>query len=942
MLNSETSTPESNIPSEILQETQRVETKSGPETLPELSRPLLVLVQEPHPAFFKEGDLGGPVNISEPQSVSYPDRMTPQEVGQLNSVFYEPALIAPKPIDEAVLSRLREEKKLDVDLVRLFGPYYIYKIESTGPKKFLAFGNRKDASIRMAGMLEDSGLDYLTPELDQKPPEIEAPINRDVFRGLNRTERQEIRGLFEELLTTNVTERLKAVESVKDYPQAMQDGFSAVSQTVFDMTGEKRGTDPRWIFCEKYINPLVQYLDYSLHVVHQDVANQGTAENPNAEALLAAAINYDFVLYQINEQSVLIEGEQKVPHHKGVLIPMEKLEADQVNTLASGATTLFITGEKLVITSPKGTFEFPLPEKTDTGEVGFKGGLARVVTKIALGLPVEDELPVSDVDLVVFGPRERNTIETQVLKGKYNVEPKDVERIYQGGSDGLREYLGNRDQSFNEVLLTKDGLVLSFNALSTYFQNSTEASADPYQNLHGRHVLSIEQDYLAQGYGEDFFYVAGTRFPAPRALSRMYKSLIDGKADSITLPEGALKIDVGIHWLVMARKFLDMPDEATRNERLDRMLALAKMVHSPYAEGLQNENDPQEFIQKVKAEAPYASEFDFSQEELTDKETLDWLSTRLVRQVIGKLGNFVGNDSVKAFKRRLSPEDYKPTFLVLPHEEDLPYEQTGVFPEELKLKPQPEDTHYTESEIHEMWLSQNIGMLKAFGYENGLYDQEKDVIRRYLGRHVPVAEDYEEDPIYIVPPKSVQRFQAAASRLELDDPSRPSRGLYRSDLRAGYALLVEDDPKFNFKLIFEEMFHNTGMHEIENDGSQILARGFENDPKGSLQGRFLEEGLASITYTNYLYSTGELKPEDRPTEHLNYIGIALRMLIERLPNRDKAFDNLMYARIGNEAAEDYVQIVFDQTYGEGFYERLLQLDPYNPEEINPIYELINS
>ncbi|KKR73079.1 MAG: hypothetical protein UU16_C0031G0001, partial [Candidatus Woesebacteria bacterium GW2011_GWA2_40_7] len=763
----------------------------------------------------------------------------------------------------------------------------------------------------IASIAEKTDLSYALSELDKKP-KVPNQLDETVFKGLSESEREKIKTYYETALTEKFLAGLHGVESVADYPKTMLKGLVAVRNGVYAIEGDE-ANDPKKIFCQKYISPLIEYLEYRL----------ATADR--SELAVESLINYDFVLNIMHFQSDILVGPQKEANHEGILIPITEFQGAQ-----SGSTTIFLSDKKLTIHSKMGTFEYPLPERNVNGEVAIKGGLARVVAKILFNLSADAELPLSDLDLVTFGKIDHE-FELNVLKDKYGVDPKDVERINSTGPTGYTLYLGDRDQTLNEVLFTKDGLVISLNALASYLQESSQVSADPVRNIFGTHVINIGANYLLEGAGPvDFFYVRETRFPTPRALSRMYMSLISGKVDTLVIPRGSLKMDVGIYWLVLARKLLKIENIEKKDNLLKRMLELADQVDSPYYAAMHDKDNPLEFVEKVKSMAPGGSEFDMDGGDLGEKETLDWLAGRLVKQIMGKVSKFVGYDSVKSFEKKLKPEDLDAIQVLLPRPESYP-----DFVEDPVKKDE-----------HEVFL---IDRTKAFyeAFDEAMPGVEiiKKQAQDFLEQNVPLGVDYKGCELYIVSEADADRFFRAGVRIGELDPEYEPKGLYRANTNIAFAIL-KNDQKFvldDLDRLFEELFHSTGRHFIEFNGEKRFVRAFQNsfdydNPDVKVRGRFLEEALSSITYYNFLYKERFIGQADSPMSYLNAAGLPLRMLIEKTGTKKHGlYDNLMLARIGDQKAEDEAKKVIDGKFGVGFFDYLMTLNPNDVVELTKLY-----
>lgn len=101
------------------------------------------------------------------------------------------------------------------------------------------------------------------------------------------------------------------------------------------------------------------------------------------------------------------------------------------------------------------------------------------------------------------------------------------------------------------------------------------------------------------------------------------------------------------------------------------MVELANVVDSPYfrEEYLDSKSGPYKFIDSIAKEFEKESgrKFDMNGE-LSDKETLDWIAGRLVRQIITRFDRFSGYNRELSFAKKLKAKDMLPTQIVLPEE----------------------------------------------------------------------------------------------------------------------------------------------------------------------------------------------------------------------------------------------------------------------------------
>lgn len=762
----------------------------------------------------------------------------------------------------------------------------------------------------MARIMGEAGFNYLTADADKKFV-IPEETDTNKLKGLSEEERNQLQDYFRTLFEERYLTKLKAAEKTKDYPRQMLAGLEEIIKIVYRDSREGDMLDPKWLFCRTYISPLADYLDYRIQ--HPIITPEEKSDETALEGSVEAVMDYDFILNLMKMQSYLLTGEQKEPSHRGVLIPIGKLQGA---TNYDGTSIWFTEKELVIYNSERGTFKYPLPAQTVDGEIAIKGGVARLVAKIALELPSTGELPPSDLDLVVFGASKGITMKE--LKSRYGVEAKDVEKITPEGVRGYNIYLGNRDQSPNEVLLTADGLVLSLDAISAFVQGTTQVTADSHRDLFGSHVLDWERRYIVEMLdGHDQFFVNGVRFPSPKALSRMYRNMIEEKADSFTVPKGALKLDIGIRWLVMARKFLAVEDKKRRNELLENMVLLAQLVGSPYAKAMQGDS-PHEFINKVKEMAPGGKDFNMGAGELSEKETLDWIAGKLVKQIMGRLDRYIGRDAVISFRKQLTDDDAQPIQITLPRPEMEAEEPKKVDPGKALQE-------------------KMVALIESFS-EPGLIDgEEVEYARNWVEAWFATSPDYERCRLFAVPSDRAERFYRAGEKMEL--VSRKYRGHYYPQENFVFFIAQEGSPFL--EIFLHETFHSTGRHYVKiGQGGEFLG-GFQDDTEGEQRrGELFEEGLTGMAIKTFLDEHN--LPEDgfiSPEANSTWAGVALTRILDSVGNKkDDLLAQLFKARIGDKMAESSAKKIIDDRFGAGFFNYLMQVDLYNHEDLIALYE----
>lgn len=901
-----------------------------------LTKPLLVLLQIPDPRIFYVVDPNAPIDVDVGEVVRPPYEVSGPVLEKMADVVFQPTFITSQPFTQEQMSVLKKNG-YSFDEARLFGPYIVYELNTLGEdsEKFVTFGNRRDALRKIAELANKSGIEYSVAEVDLDPKKPETEI-RDVFKGLTRDERQAVKSYFREALQQHILTPLQDA-TIEDYPKTLLHGLHALQQHVIESSSEK--FDPRAVFFQKYITPLIAYFDERLEQTkprqmagwkHVAAAGEGfSVEQLVSEAAEGAVVDFDFVRKSIEDGARQAIGKQREPNHTPVLLSLEKLQGAQ-----SGETTLFFTHTHLVIHTAHGDMKYSLPRRDENGETAIKGGIARLVAKVVFNLPVEDELPPSDIDIIIFINGKSNGFSHDILKQEYGVNAPDIERIGRQGVSGYQQYLGSRDQSVNEVLLTPEGLLLSRNAIASLYQKASETVADPYRDIHGPHVLNLEMDYLqAGGYIDDSFYIGRTRFPAPRTLGRMFDLLIRGRAETLVIPRGSLKMDIGTHWLVMARKYMAMEDPVQRDLYLKRMVELANVVNSPYYTRLQDKNNPAEFIELLRSDYKNYTgrDFDLSGAKLSDKETLHWLADRLVNQLLKKLNRFVGDDEVRRFERRLTPEDMRPVLVLLPKPEDYSGLVYGIKEGEYIERPKGK----TVVDWREAKEKQTESLYKAFSIKP---PQDavvvEDDIMNYLIAVLPIEQTQKGKPtLYYVPARDREAFTYVSERINaLHEPL--ASGFYFAPTHIGFVIISNDR---NISLndshrIFEEFFHSTGRHKVV--GSDQYGVGFMSEKR---TGVFFEEGLAALHWYDFC-KIKDIAISNEMQSVSDVAGYALQLIAAKSENPRDFYQILIRARLGKEPDERAVREFITHHYNRAFYAFLTNMDLKDKKDIGFLFE----
>ncbi len=235
--------------------------------------------------------------------------------------------------------------------------------------------------------------------------------------------------------------------------------------------------------------------------------------------------------------------------------------------------------------------------------VMHKGGISRTVLKIFAGAApdmIAAELPPNDIDVVACG----NKVEAQRLGLAMGADTAGIEMVE--NFDDIKHLLRTRDVDLNQAFLTHDGLVFSEAALRSARTGRIEISAED------RGI-----------YGSENFHYQTVNLIKNRGLFRLMKMVIEGKARSFDLAPLNCQVDLGVYWLVLARK---LAKKKQGGEFLERAFELGKHL----GQVREGERTIYDVLDRVHEEFPF---FNFDAAEMDEADHIRWLARKLFRVV---------------------------------------------------------------------------------------------------------------------------------------------------------------------------------------------------------------------------------------------------------------------------------------------------------------------
>ncbi|NBS41332.1 hypothetical protein EBS80_01580 [bacterium] len=238
------------------------------------------------------------------------------------------------------------------------------------------------------------------------------------------------------------------------------------------------------------------------------------------------------------------------------------------------------------------------------GDILYKGGVPRILLKILAGSPpsmLRAEIPMNDIDMIAWPGKDNKAeiIEEGLRLGA------DLEGIEMVEDPDMSEALKVRDVDLNQCLFGRDGLVYSGNAMEAMRTGML-------------HIM----DPLERGlYGAESFFYSGMKMTKARGMYRLIKFVAEGKAQAFDQTMLNRQVDLGIYWLVLARKFAK---KKNAGELLNRFYEIGKRA----GQVREGENDIYDVLSRAREQFPF---FAFSDTKQSEADIARWLSRKLAK-----------------------------------------------------------------------------------------------------------------------------------------------------------------------------------------------------------------------------------------------------------------------------------------------------------------------
>lgn len=238
--------------------------------------------------------------------------------------------------------------------------------------------------------------------------------------------------------------------------------------------------------------------------------------------------------------------------------------------------------------------------------VALVGGVARMALKIHVGVPIEDELPVNDVDVIVS-----TNVNVPETITKYNVDLTGAKVVEGEIPQAIERLITNFDCTMNQVAIHEGKLIFPKRALEDVRDGNIRiiAKDDPLFGSEGE-IMEDGNVYL-------------NRVGFYRGLS----FLIRGKGKKLIVSKENIEMEkrnIGRYWLVMLYvKILPMKNVSERKKAIAHWYEIAKRI------GSTETNNPEEFLKELKTSYPEMN--------VQSQHTEDFDIDKQVKWIIGKL-----------------------------------------------------------------------------------------------------------------------------------------------------------------------------------------------------------------------------------------------------------------------------------------------------------------
>jgi hypothetical protein len=247
--------------------------------------------------------------------------------------------------------------------------------------------------------------------------------------------------------------------------------------------------------------------------------------------------------------------------------------------------------------------------------IGLKGGPPGAILDIIAGFPqsvLGAEFPPNDIDIIATGNEEAVRRISRIM----GVDPNGVEMFSREDLEiDFTLYCLGRDTTQNQVYWDARGLHYSDDAHLAAQTGGIEIIG---QYIGGRAI-----------YGIDIIYLGGIKgLVTPRGMMRQVKAVVEGKAMFYYYLLANSVIDLGIYWLVLARKW---SKRDCFGDHMQKMYYLGKQMNQVQP----GENNIYDVLTRVHETYPF---FDFASPPMDMVGIARWKAGKLIKQADREFG----------------------------------------------------------------------------------------------------------------------------------------------------------------------------------------------------------------------------------------------------------------------------------------------------------------
>jgi hypothetical protein len=261
------------------------------------------------------------------------------------------------------------------------------------------------------------------------------------------------------------------------------------------------------------------------------------------------------------------------------------------------------------------------PEIINDANVAIIGGTARLGLKMHAGADIKDELPISDVDIVVS-----TAVNIPETVRRYKVDLAGAKIVDGNVREALPDLITNFDCTMNQVAVHDGKLLFPARAL---------------QDIKEGNIRLIGKDDPLFG-SEGIAMPDGNVYLNRNGFYRGLSFLLRGKGQRLIVSKENLEIEknnIGRYWLVMLFvKILPMKNEDTRRDAISHWHEIAQRIGSTQTD------NPEDFLKELMAKYPETRAYSGAEGAFDTDAQVRWLIGKLTSKAVDEI---YGQESVQ-------------------------------------------------------------------------------------------------------------------------------------------------------------------------------------------------------------------------------------------------------------------------------------------------------